>query len=143
MHLADLNSNAAKAELLGDVLKGYEKRQERIKNLLRAAGVPEDELSNGKLRMPGYGDIVNTAGTLTSVGGARAELFWSACSSLAHGDLTGTLAVLDRETMATDGDISWVRFTGSVMAALVITAKTIDMTEAAFTLYTTRARAPY
>ncbi|GAA4980374.1 hypothetical protein GCM10025734_00020 [Kitasatospora paranensis] len=81
MRLADLKSNAAKAELLGQVLADYEKRQNRIKGLLRAAGVPEGELSNGKLRMPGYGDIVHTAGTLTSVGGVHAELFWSACSS--------------------------------------------------------------
>ncbi|WP_407917969.1 hypothetical protein [Kitasatospora sp. NE20-6] len=43
--------------------------------------------------------------------------------------------------MATDGDVSWVRCTGSVKAAPAITSRTIDMTEAAFTLHT--ARAPY
>ncbi|GAA4980368.1 hypothetical protein GCM10025734_00010 [Kitasatospora paranensis] len=42
--------------------------------------------------------------------------------------------------MATDGNTNWVRFTGSVKAALVITAKTIDMTETAFTLYHPRPR---
>ncbi|MFJ7913069.1 hypothetical protein [Kitasatospora sp. NPDC096204] len=143
MHFADLKSNAAKAELMGHALDGQEERQERIKNLLRTAGIPEGELSKGKLKMPGYGEIVRTAGTHTSAGGERAELFWSACSSLAHGDLHGTLAVLTREAMATDGDVSWIRFTGSTKAALVITGMAIDMAESAFALYTTRARAPF
>ncbi|MFB7124287.1 hypothetical protein [Kitasatospora sp. NPDC056273] len=143
MHLADLKSSTAKIELLGHTLEGGQERQERIKSLLRTVGIPEGELSNGKLKMPGYGGIVRAAGTHIPAGGERAELVWSACSSLAHGDLHGTLTVLDRETMATDGDVSWIRFTGSTKAALVITKMAIDMTESAFALYTTRARAPF
>ncbi|MFE7563436.1 hypothetical protein [Kitasatospora sp. NPDC057500] len=124
MHLAGLKSSEAKATLLGHALEGRQERQERVKDLLCAAGIPQSELSNGKLKMPGYGDIVRTAGTHTPGGGEHAR------------------AVLDRETMATDGDVSWIRSTGSTKAALVITDLAIGMAESAFALYTTRARVP-
>ncbi|MFD5437820.1 hypothetical protein ACFWJ4_37430 [Kitasatospora sp. NPDC127067] len=109
MHLADLKSSMVKIKLPGHALDGRQEHQEQIKDLLRTVGLPKGELSNGRLKMPGYGDIVYTAGTHTPVGGERAELFWSACGSLAHGDLHGIRTVLDRETMATDGDVSWIR----------------------------------
>ncbi|WP_371502326.1 hypothetical protein OG871_34965 [Kitasatospora sp. NBC_00374] len=58
---------------------------------------------------------------------------------------TGTcparFALLDRETTATDGEVSRIRFTGPVKAAVVITALALDVTEQAFALYT--ARAPF
>ncbi|MEU1017138.1 hypothetical protein [Streptomyces sp. NPDC005898] len=142
MQLADTKSNEAKGELMGAPLDGEPTRQ-RILLLLGAAGFPEDQLSKGKLRLPGYGAIVNDAGSRTSLGGEQAELYWSACSSLAHGDLSGTLAVLDRVVTATDGQVGWVRLTGSVQALLVITRFTLDMVDHAFDLYRRRATAPY
>ncbi|MFD9081694.1 hypothetical protein [Streptomyces erythrochromogenes] len=142
MQHADTKNGEAKAKLLGTPRDGDPTRQ-RIRQLLVSAGIPESELTKGKLKLPGYGDLVNDAGSRTPLGGERAELFWSACSSLAHGDLSGTLAVLDREVTATDGRVSWLKLTGSIKALLVITKATLDMAEYAFELYSLRATAPY
>ncbi|MDK9499796.1 hypothetical protein QEZ40_005231 [Streptomyces katrae] len=142
MQFADTKNGEAKAKMLGASWDG-EPTRERIRRLLKDAGVPECELSNKKLKLPGYGDLVNSAGRFMPLGGERAELFWSACSSLAHGDLSGTLAFLDREVTATDGTISLLRLTGSVRALLVITVATLDVVEYAFGLYGRRAAAPY
>lgn len=142
MHLADLKGVKAKAELMGEVLSDYERRHDRIMNLLRSAGMPSTALSNAKLKMPRYSEIVREAGDLTPIGGDRAELMWSACSALAHGDLTATLGLLDREIVATEGAVSWAKFTGPVKMAWYITTMALDMTDAAFTLYSKRAQFP-
>ncbi|MFF2549196.1 hypothetical protein ACFVUY_42470 [Kitasatospora sp. NPDC058063] len=143
MHHADIANVTAKATLLDfepDKAE-VEERKNRIKALLRAAGVQEADLTNGNLRMPGYGKIVADAGNRT--GTANAELWWSLCSSLAHGDQSGTLAVLKRRITATDGDVHSLRISAPLGAVVAAVKNTVGMAESAVALYSDRARSPH
>ncbi|MFJ9448357.1 hypothetical protein ACIRRH_42095 [Kitasatospora sp. NPDC101235] len=64
MHYADITNITNKAKLLDYQPDHTEtaKLKEQVKALLRDAGAQETDLTNGKLKMPGYGDIVADAG---------------------------------------------------------------------------------
>ncbi|MCX5216107.1 hypothetical protein OG689_44035 [Kitasatospora sp. NBC_00240] len=155
LHLADLVNSQKLAEVLAisaetgpdpKHMANIESRRAQIRSLLAAAGLtpaglPPDQLLQAQrrvLKFPGYEVMVADAGT--HIGDAHVRLFWKACSSLAHGDLSGTLAVLDRETARSDGKVATVQFTGSVPALVLFTMAALRMTFSAFDLYTTRAR---
>ena len=115
-------------------------QRQKIDDLLRSAGVPESGLKQA--RQTTHTEIVHSAGELTPIGGDFAQLIWSLCSSLAHGGLSGTLLVLNREITASDGTVALGRFTGSIPALSRMTSIALKMADEAFGLYVTRASAP-
>ncbi|MCX5215804.1 hypothetical protein OG689_42390 [Kitasatospora sp. NBC_00240] len=117
-------------------------RRQQIDALLIAAGVPEAEVRRTR-QGPTYKDIVRSAGELTPLGADRVHLFWSVCSSLAHGDLSGTLMTLDREITNTDGGIALAQLNGSVQAMSAMAKTALEMAGRGFDLYVVRAAAPY
>ncbi|MCX4612971.1 MULTISPECIES: hypothetical protein [Streptomyces] len=84
----------------------------QLTDLIVAAGVSQEEAKKA-LRSPNYKDIVREAGALTPMGADQAEVIWSGCSSLAHGDTYGTLSFLDRSIVATEGRVHLTQLTGS------------------------------
>jgi hypothetical protein len=70
-----------------------------------------------------------------------AELVWSACSSLAHGDSIGTLAFLDREILESDGTVALAQITGSISLLFHSTNCAVKMVDRGFQLYQQRATA--
>ena len=62
---------------------------------------------------------------------------------MAHGDLSGTLAMLDKEILARDKGVAYALVTGSISGLYWSTAGAVLMTEQAFNLYRRRATRPY
>ncbi len=62
----------------------------QLTDLIVAAGVSQEEAKVPP--SPNYKDIVREAGALTPMGADQAEVIWSGCSSLAHGDTYEPLA---------------------------------------------------
>jgi hypothetical protein len=73
-----------------------EEQFQRLTNIIVAAGATPDEARKAVKARPSYESIVQEAGRTHGMGADVAELIWKACSSLAHGDSPGTLALLDR-----------------------------------------------
>jgi hypothetical protein len=119
-----------------------EQRERQLQALAVAAGVPEPEVRKA-LRSPQYGDIVRAAGALTALGGDLAEVIWSGCSSIAHGDLSGTLGLLDKEIVARDQGVAHARVTGSIGGLYWSTVGAVLMVGHGFDLYRERARCHY
>jgi hypothetical protein len=70
-----------------------------------------------------------------------AELVWSACSSLAHGDSTGTLAFLDRKILESDSTVALAQITGSISLLFHVTHFAVRMVDRGSRLYEQRATA--
>ena len=66
---------------------------------------------------------------------------WKACSSLAHGDIGGTLRLTDKEAVATAEGVMTVRITGSILLLFWCAGSAVAVTAAAFRLYRQRATA--
>lgn len=115
-----------------------EQRLQRLTHLLIAAGT-QPEQTKTALKAPAYSDIVRGAGDLTPLGADVAQVVWSGCSALAHGDGFGTLAMLDRQIMASSQDVALVRVTGSISGLYWCTVTATIMIEHGFGLYQTRA----
>jgi hypothetical protein len=115
-----------------------EERQRRIREIAIAAGVPAEEVRqrvNGDQMLREAGEIIDFEADL-------AEFTWRACSSLAHGDIGGTLGFADREVVARFGDGNVFRFTGSIGVLFLCTRTATVMTNAGFHLYAQRAASP-
>jgi hypothetical protein len=65
------------------------------------------------------------------------------CSSLAHGELAGTFALLDKEILATDKGVAYARVTGSISGLYWRAAGAVGMIEDGFNLYRRRAAGYY
>ncbi|WP_030276368.1 hypothetical protein [Streptomyces sp. NRRL B-24484] len=141
LNLDDVKNAGKMASVLGNPVTDLEARQDRIRALLAAAGVPPVDRKKA-LSFPGYEAIVGDAGARTRIGETHARLFWKVCSALAHGDRYATLQALDREVVRTDGRVSTIKFTGSVGTLALITSQALVMTDHAFAVYIERARAP-
>lgn len=116
-----------------------DERYEQLRQMAIAAEVQEADV-NRVLNSARYFKIVREAGALISIGADFAEVVWRGCSALAHGDIAGTLALVDREEVARSDGVTTVRMTGSigVMYAFADTAAT--MIDRGFTLYQQAAR---
>lgn len=122
-------------------LKTKEERLQVLEDLLVTAGAsPEDARKALKAR-PSYKRIIREAGPEIRMGEDLAELVWSACSSLAHGDSTGTLAFLDREILESDGTVALAQITGSISLLFHVTHCAVRMVERGVCLYKQRATA--
>ncbi|MFD7451805.1 hypothetical protein [Kitasatospora sp. NPDC059827] len=121
---------------------------------LLAAGGPKDQKLKEALQFPRYGEVVREAGrhlpgrihtsSGTSVDtSSYLEWVWRACSALAHGDLKSSLAQLDREVQATDGDVMSLRLTGSPGELRTRTDLTCRTVSTAAALYAQRSRPPH
>jgi hypothetical protein len=80
---------------------------------------------------------------LTVLGADLADVIWSGCSSIAHGDLSGTLGILDKQIVARDKGVAYARVTGSISGLYWTTAGAVRMIEQGFNLYRHRAAGHY
>jgi hypothetical protein len=119
-----------------------DQREKQLRDLAIAAGVPDPDVKKA-LKSPQYSDIVREAGDLTVLGADLAAVIWSGCSSIAHGDLSGTLGMLDKEILARDKGIAYTRVTGSISGLYWTTAGAVRMIEHGFNLYRQRAARHY
>ncbi|MFB9961488.1 hypothetical protein [Sinosporangium siamense] len=115
-----------------------DERMKQLTDLVIAAGVPAKE-GKAALRMPQYSDIVRTAGDHTALGADMVDVIWSGCSSLAHGDLSGTLGLLDREIIQREKGIALARVTGSISNLYWTTVGAVAVIDHGFRLYEQRA----
>ncbi|MEU8362677.1 hypothetical protein AB0C27_42340 [Nonomuraea sp. NPDC048882] len=115
-----------------------EQRLQRLTGLLIAAGTPEEQ-TKAALKNPAYSHIVRGAGDLTPLGADVAQVVWSGCSALAHGDAFGTLSILDRQIVAKAGDVATIRITGSISSLFWCTVTATVMIEQGFQLYRQRS----
>lgn len=92
---------------------------------------------------PQYSHIVREAGDLTVLGADLADVIWSGCSSIAHGDLSRTLGILDKQIVARDKGVAYARVTGSISGPYWTTAGAVRMIEQGFNLYRHRAAGHY
>jgi hypothetical protein len=74
--------------------------------------MPEEQ-TQAALKNPLYSDIVRGTGDLTPMGADVAQVVWSGCSALAHGDAFGTLSILDGRSWP-KGGVATIRVTGSI-----------------------------
>lgn len=115
-----------------------EEREEQLRSLATAASVPSANLKQ-TLRWPGYAKIVREAGGLVQLGADPAEVAWSACSALAHGDLSGTLGLLEKQILATNDGVHSGLITGSIGGLRWTTWVAVLMIDRGFQLYRLRA----
>ncbi|TYB43859.1 hypothetical protein [Actinomadura chibensis] len=116
--------------------------------LATALGVTAAEAEKTLNKTPAsYKDMVRDAAPAAGYSADTAELIWSACSALAHGDTHGTLSVLDKQVTAAQSAkgnrIALARVTGSVSGLYWCTLAATSMLSAGYDLYAQRARAPY
>lgn len=120
-----------------------------LNTLLAAAlGVTEDEAEQKLKRYPtSYKDMVRDAAPEAELQADAAELVWSACSAIAHGDTHGTLSVLDKEVSAGRSvkghDIALARVTGSVSGLFWSMLVAERLLNTGYKLYRQRATAPF
>lgn len=119
-----------------------DEREQQLRDLAVAAGVPDPDVKKA-LKSPQYSDIVREAGDLTVLGADLADVIWSGCSSIAHGDLSGTLGMLDKEIVARDKGVAYARVTGSISGLYWTTVGAVLMIEHGFNLYRQRATRHY
>ncbi|MFD8781300.1 hypothetical protein [Kitasatospora sp. NPDC059599] len=129
--------------------------QDLVDRLLAAGGPHNDPRELKKaLRFPGYAEVVREAGRhlpgrIRNSAGASVDtssyLEWvrRACSALAHGDLKGSLAQLNREVQAIDGDLTSLRLTGSPGELHTRTELTWRAVSTATALYAQRSQPPH
>jgi hypothetical protein len=119
-----------------------DQREQQLRDLAVAAGVPDPDVKKA-LRSPQYNDIVREAGDLTLLSDDLAEVIWSGCSSLAHGDFSGTLSMLDKEILAREKGVAYARVTASIGGLYWTTVGAVLMIERGFNLYRQRAARHY
>lgn len=73
------------------------------------------------------------------MGASQAEAVWSGCSSLAHGDVYGTLSILERSVVETQGRVNLMQITSSPKVLFWATDRTVAMMRRGFELFKERA----
>ncbi|MEU4492947.1 hypothetical protein AB0F96_05685 [Streptomyces sp. NPDC023998] len=66
-------------------------------------------------------------------------MVWSSCSSLAHGDVFGTISILERDIVGTEGRVALARITSSPTVLYWATDRTVAMLQCGFELFKKRA----
>lgn len=113
-------------------------RMQELTDLVVAAGTDPAEARKA-LKPATYSEIVREAGALNGMGSGQAEVVWSACSSLAHGDLFGMLSVLDRTIVGSEGDVALAKITSSPKVLCWATDLAVEMLHQGFALFKDRA----
>ncbi|MEV0478291.1 hypothetical protein, partial [Streptomyces prunicolor] len=115
-----------------------EVRIQQLTDLVVNAGTAPADAKKA-LRPATYSEIVREAGALTPMGSGQAEVVWSSCSSLAHGDMHGTLSVLERNIVDTQGRVNLTQITSSPKVLFWATDRTVAMLQRGFDLFEERA----
>jgi len=113
-------------------------RMQQLTDLVVNAGTAPDDAKKALKPAP-YSEIVRKAGALMPMGAGEAEVVWSSCSSLAHGDIYGTLSVLERNIVATQGRVNLAQITSSPKVLFWATDRTVAMMQRGFELFKERA----
>ncbi|WP_158718023.1 hypothetical protein [Streptomyces sp. NRRL F-2664] len=116
-------------------------RLAEVRRLALAAGAPADTLKTF-LTAPRYTRIVEEGGAHSELSGQLILTLWSACSSLAHGDINGTFGLLGHEIVSQDDQTALARITGNCSMLRYTTQAGIHLIDQALTLYTRRAVRP-
>ncbi|MFJ7116577.1 hypothetical protein ACIQW4_25845 [Streptomyces albogriseolus] len=131
------NSDRMAALLRQQPKRPLEVRMQQLTNLVVNAGTDPAEAKK-VLKPATYSEIVREAGGLTPMG-PEAEAVWSTCSSLAHGDMHGTLSVLERDVVGTQDLVSLARITSSPKVLFWATDRTVAMLQHGFGLFQERS----
>ncbi|MCW8379617.1 hypothetical protein [Streptomyces justiciae] len=115
-----------------------EERKQQLTDLVVAAGTDPGDAKKA-LRSPDYKDIVREAGVQSAMGADQAEIVWSSCSSLAHGDVYGTLSILERNVIDTQGRVNLAQITSSPQVLWWATDRAVAMMQRGFDLFKERA----
>ncbi|MBE8476133.1 hypothetical protein [Streptomyces justiciae] len=113
-------------------------RMQQLTDLVVNAGT-DPAAAKSALKPATYSEIVREAGTFTPMGADQAEAVWSGCSSLAHGDVYGTLSILERSVVATQGRVNLTQLTSSPKVLFWATDRTVTMLQRGFELFKERA----
>jgi hypothetical protein len=113
-------------------------RLQQLTDLVVKAGTDRADAKKA-LRSTPYSEIVREAGALLPMGADEAEVVWSSCSSLAHGDTYGTLSVLDHTIVDTQGRVNLAQITGSPKTLFWAADRTVAMLQRGFELFRKRA----
>lgn len=113
-------------------------RMQQLTDLAVKAGT-DPAVAKKALKPAQYSEIVREAGDLTPMGATEAEAVWSGCSSLAHGDVYGTLSILERSVVETQGRVNLMRITSSPKVLFWATDRTVAMMRRGFDLFKERA----
>ncbi|MFE6480943.1 hypothetical protein [Streptomyces rochei] len=132
------NSDRMRALLQQQPKRPLDVRMQQLTDLVVKAGT---DLADAKkaLRPAKYSEIVRAAGSLTPMGANEAEAVWSSCSSLAHGDVYGTLSILERSVVGTQGRVNLMQITSSPKVLFWATDRTVAMMRRGFDLFKERA----
>ncbi|MFJ8495271.1 hypothetical protein ACIRBZ_44135 [Streptomyces sp. NPDC094038] len=132
------NSDRMNALLQRQPRRPLDVRLQQLTDLVVKAGT--DPADAKKVLEPStYSEIVREAGALTPMGAAQAEVVWSGCSSLAHGDTYGTLSILERDILATQGRLNLAQITSAPKVLFWATDRTVAMMQHGFDLFKQRA----
>ncbi|MGM0347255.1 hypothetical protein [Streptomyces sp. Adlamb9] len=132
------NSDRMNTLLQQQPKRSLDVRTQQLTDLAIKAGTDPAEAKKA-LKPATYSEIVRKAGALTSMGAAQAEAVWSSCSSLAHGDIYGTLSILERNIVDTQGHVNLAQITSSPKVLLWATERTVTMMQRGFDLFSERA----
>ncbi|MEU4685335.1 hypothetical protein [Streptomyces xinghaiensis] len=113
-------------------------RMQQLTDLMGNAGTAPADAKKA-LKPATYSEIVREAGALTPMGSREAEIVWSSCSSLAHGDIHGALSVLERNIVDTQGHVNLAQITSSPKVLFWATDRTVAMLQRGFDLFRERA----
>ncbi|AZQ36594.1 hypothetical protein EJ357_26745 [Streptomyces cyaneochromogenes] len=112
-------------------------RMQQLTDLVVKAGTDPADAKKA-LKPTTYSEIVREAGTLAPMGAAEAEIVWSSCSSLAHGDIYGTLSILERNMVVTQGRMNLAQVTSSPKVLFWATDRSVAMMQRGFDLFKER-----
>ncbi|MGW7069395.1 hypothetical protein ACWGII_14435 [Streptomyces sp. NPDC054855] len=113
-------------------------RMQRLTDLIIAAGTAPADAKKA-LGNPSPTAIVREAGSLAAMGTDQAEVIWSSCSALAHGDTYGTLGFLDGTVVEKQGKLSLMQISSSPLFLRQATDRTVAMMQRGFALFKERA----
>ncbi|GGY10460.1 hypothetical protein [Streptomyces anandii] len=132
------NSDRMNALLQQQPRRPLDVRMQQLTDLVIKAGTDSADAKR-VLKPATYSEIVREAGALTPMGSAEAEVVWSSCSSLAHGDIYSTLSILERNIVGTQGRVNLAQITSSPKVLFWATDRTVAMMQRGFELFKERA----
>ncbi|QMU74773.1 hypothetical protein GXW83_02240 [Streptacidiphilus sp. PB12-B1b] len=143
LHMDDNTHSDRMHELMGQApARTPDVRKQQLVDLAAAAGIEESSLPKA-IKFIGFKQMVRGAGEeLADVGADTAEAVWSACSSLAHGDIS-SMTFLEREIVSSTGTVHQTRLTADHRVLLWMTDHTVRMLDFAIKLHKVRCAAPW
>lgn len=141
LHLDDNRFSDRMHELMGQTpARPRADRDQELINRAKAAGMEESTLPKA-IKFPGFKEMVRAAGDHLGVGANMAETVWSACSSLAHGDIH-SMSFLEREIVSTVDTVNQTKLSANAGVLLWATDHTVRMLQFAVQLHQSRSMAP-